>query len=468
MEQLDLGQHFFEQGTSGFDRSGGFVIEEFLTDLRNAKGRRTLREMADNDPIIAATLNIVEQLLRQTTIRFEPRQDTQLGHKIKDYVESCWHDIIDEGGTGAVISEALTALIFGWSWLEKVYKVRGGIETTDPKFRSHYNDHGIGWQKFPGRAQETLHRWEFGDRNRIKGWIQMAAPAFSPTFLERQRALHFRFRGRKNNPEGYSFLRGAYQSWYHCKHFRFIEAVGTERDLAGYPVFTIPMKYLSDKASAAEQAVAQKYFKMGQRVRRDRNECLVMPPEEDEKGNKTGYSFKLTSSGGRRPGDVDVIIKRYESRIAMTLLSEFLLLGQDKVGSFSLSSDKTDMFSLGLASILDTFVEEFTSNAIPELVSLNGWPAELSPRMEHGDIESPNLAELAAFITATVGTGAIIRDDKLEKHLREVASFPEAEDLGAEGAPAGLAQQAAAGAPPRRPSTRQRRDAGPSDQIPLF
>ena len=39
-----------EQGVSGFKKSGGYVYEEFLSDLRGLRGRRKYREMADTDP----------------------------------------------------------------------------------------------------------------------------------------------------------------------------------------------------------------------------------------------------------------------------------------------------------------------------------------------------------------------------------------------------------------------------------
>lgn len=423
-----LGDTLFEQGITGLRTSGGFVDdEEFIPELKGRAGRRTYREMGDNDPICSATLNIIELLLKQTKLSFESQGNSQLALQISDFVDAAWHDMIEGGGTANVLPEALSGLTFGWSWQEKVFKLRRGLDHDIPEMRSKFNDGRIAWRKMPIRAQETHHRWRLGRHNEVLGWEQMAMPDNRLRILTRKKGLHYRFKNRKENPEGVSMLRGAYTSWYRAKHFRFVEAVGIERDLAGYPFATIPMKYLKANATAADKLHAKKFFDMIRKVRRDHNEGLVFPPEEDEKGNKTGYSFQLLSSGGRRPSDADVVIKRYESRMAMTLLSEFLLLGQDKVGSFALADSKTDLFALGLASILDTFVNEITMNAIPELVALNGWPTELSPKMVHGDVEAPNLADLAAYIQATVSTGAIIRDDKLERHLREVATLPEPE-----------------------------------------
>ena len=67
----------------------------------------------------------------------------------------------------------------------------------------------------------------------------------------------------------------------------------------------------------------------------------------------TGFSFKLASSGGSRQIQPDVAIKRHQSRMAMTLLSQWLLLGQDAHGSFSLASTTTNMFAVSLGALLD-------------------------------------------------------------------------------------------------------------------
>lgn len=427
LEDQPLGFVLFEQGTSGLRHSGGYILDEYQQELRGRRGRRTYRQMS-NYSIIAAFLNIVGLLCKQATVRFKPRDDSPLARQIAGYVDQCWWDQLENGGPGGFIDEALSAAVFGWAWLEKVYKVRGGMRQSNPMFRSKYDDRGIGWRKFALRSQESLHRWVYSNTNEVLGWEQMAYPDFKLRMLTRHKALHIRFKHHKENPEGVSLIRGCYEDWHHAQRMKFIEAVGTERDLAGYPVATIPMRYLKPNATAEDKAFARKYFDFVRKVRMDHNQGAVFPPEQDEKGNNTGFSFKLMSAGGRRPGDVDTIINRYDSRIAMTVIAEFLLLGQGKSGgSYALSSDKTDLFSLALDSILDTIVEEVTANAIPELVELNGWPAELSPKMEHGDVETPNLQELGAYLSATIGTGAIIRDEKLERHLRSVASLPEPE-----------------------------------------
>jgi phage gp29-like protein len=142
-------------------------------------------------------------------------------------------------------------------------------------------------------------------------------------------------------------------------------------------------------------------------------------------GNPSGYKLSLLSSGGRRPIDVNEIIKRYESRIAMSVLGEFVLLGMDSVGSFALSSNKTALFSQALGTYLSGIADVFNTFAIPRLLRMNGYTdAEYYPEMTYSDIETPDINELAGALSGLTAAGILTPDDELEKWVREYANLP--------------------------------------------
>ena len=64
------------------------------------------------------------------------------------------------------------------------------------------------------------------------------------------------------------------------------------------------------------------------------------------------------STGGRRQFDTNAIIERYDTRMAMTVLADFIFLGHQSVGSFALSSDKTELFSMAIGAYLDIIICE--------------------------------------------------------------------------------------------------------------
>ncbi len=166
-----------ELGSTGLRRSGGTVYEEFLVNLRGIRGAKTYREMADNDPTIGSMLFAIEKAITRLEWRVDPYTDgsedgeiTSEDKEVAAFVESCLNDMSDSWDS--TLSQMLSMLVFGYSYHEIVYKVRGG-DVRDPQKNSKYNDNRIGWRKMPIRAQETLFRWVMDDDGGIQGLIQV-------------------------------------------------------------------------------------------------------------------------------------------------------------------------------------------------------------------------------------------------------------------------------------------------------
>lgn len=159
-------------------------------------------------------------------------------------------------------------------------------------------------------------------------------------------------------------------------------------------------------------------YSLVKNVRQDKSAGIVLPP---------GFKFELVSTGGSRQIDTNEIITRYDSRIAMTTLADFILLGHEHTGSFALSDDKTELFAVAIGSYLDIICEAFNNQAIPRLIDLNGEHFKGItdyPKMVHGDIEKIDMNKLAQYIQAMVGTGVLIPDDELETYVREAGNLP--------------------------------------------
>ena len=409
-------------GRSGLDARSGIVQEEWLRQLKGTKAVKAYLEMRDNDPIIGSILYAIKALIRQTEWIIQPTGDTPAHIEAADFVEECrtdmahsWHDLL---------SEVMSMLPFGWSYFETVYKYRRGPDAEDGSERSKFNDGKIGWRKIALRAQETLYKWEFDEDGSATGMWQQAPPNYKLTFIPIEKALLFRTETHKNNPEGRSMLRNAYRSWYFLKKIQELEAIGVERDLAGLPVAHVPIEMLSPSASASQQATLANIFEMVRKVKRNEFEGVVFPAETDADGNPSGFKFSLLTSGGRRPVDVNEIIKRYESRIAVSFLADFVLLGLDGVGSFALSSNKTHLFAQAIGAYLKQVSEIFNRFAIPRLLKMNGVSPEFFPEIKYADIETPDINELAGAIGALSSAGVLTPDDELEKWIRDFANMP--------------------------------------------
>ena len=60
-------------------------------------------------------------------------------------------------------------------------------------------------------------------------------------------------------------------------------------------------------------------------------------------------------------------------------MADFLLLGQQKQGSYALSETKSKMFYQSLMSLLDNIAETINTQAVPELFELNGLERDELP-----------------------------------------------------------------------------------------
>lgn len=412
-----MANQFGEIGRVGQKRWGGIFSEEFLRELQGKKGVRIYQEMSENDDVIGAILFAVEMLIRQVPWSVQPGGSEKIDQEAADFIDGCMGDMQDTWTD--TLSEILSFLTFGWSAHEIVYKRRCG-RSKDVRLNSKYNDALIGWMKLPIRAQETLWEWRYDASDNLLGMAQMPPPDYGIIDIPIERLLLFRTKSRKNNPEGRSILRNAYRSWYFKRRIQEIEGIGIERDLAGFPVLKAPESCdiwnPNDSIAAATKAAADRLVKG---IRRDALEGLTIP---------ANWELQLLSTGGRRQFDTNAIIERYDTRIAMTVLADFVLLGHQKVGSFALSSDKTELFSMAVGSYLDIISEAFNGKAIPALIDLNAAHfAGITdyPRLTHGDIESQDIAALSTFIKDMTGVGLLIPDDHLEDYIREQAGLPE-------------------------------------------
>lgn len=389
-----------ELGYTGLAAFNGQIQEDFLRELRGKEAYKRYNEMRRNSPVVGALLLANEQAIRKVSWEFasddgeeDPR--IELLEAARENMSVGWADFI---------TEVLTMLPFGFSVFEIVYERVGG---------------NVLWRKFAPRGQDTVYRWEFDESGGIAGFVQQAAPLYKFVTLPIEKLLLFRTRVERGNPEGMSILRTAWVPYYYAKHIQQIEAIGVERDLAGLPMIKLPP---GADTSDNDNSDAGKARQMVRNVRNDEQAGIVVPD---------GWEFSLVSTGGSRQFDTDAIIKRYESRILMSALAQFIMLGQDGVGSLALSKDASDFFTMAVQSIADIISDTITKYALPRLLALNGYDAE-GVYLTHtpaGDVDTVALAD----VLQKVG-GYVTWDANDELWLRQTLGLPEREinDLQAE------------------------------------
>jgi hypothetical protein len=413
-----------EVGRTGLKRSGGYVQDEFLPQLRGRQAIKVYREMSENSPVLGAWLYTVTQLLRQIEWRVEPASDDPNDKAIAEFVEECLDDL--DVGFADVVSEACTCLTYGWSLNEIVYKRRMGMWAPNPMNRSKHADGRMGWRKFSPRTQDSMLRWVFSETGEVLAMVQMPAPRYQRITLPMKRCLLFRPQVNKGSPEGKSLLRTAYRPWFMIKRLEEIEAIGAERDLAGLPVAYVPPNVLNPRPGSDEAKMLQAVKQAVTAVRRNEQDGLVWPLSYDDDRNLQ-YDFKLLASGGSRQFNIDGIIERYETRMLMSVMADFIMTGhENNGGSYALHTDKSGIFRTGVNGIAKAIADPINRKAIPQLLKLNGIQPEKLPKLVPSDVDPPDLTQLAQFIMSTASAGMTwFPDGELEKFIRDAARLPQ-------------------------------------------
>lgn len=492
---------YTDLGISGLVRYGSVsrVYEEFLKELQGPAGMKLYREQASNCPVTGAILFAAQHLARGTTARIDPANRKGANPadalRVADRVSGALFDDMDTTWPDT-LSEILSMLTFGWALMEVSWKRCHGLEPRNagsppssllppkevpgpsgqgpllPAFLpSKFDDGWMTWKSWGLRAQETLFMWEWDEDSRAIVMQQMAPPDYRIRRIPLKKCLHFRTQVAKQNPEGVSLLRHSIPSYLMKKNIQWVEGVGIERDLAGYPVFQVkepdPVKRwvppdIWNPNDADAVRLLNQLKTMARSVKRDDQEGMVLP---------WWIEFKLVSAGGsRRQFDTNQIIQRYEQRILMSLLADFIMLGHDAVGSKALGETKSGLFTQALTSILQIVASVVNRFAIPELLRFNGVPQELAPTLVFGDVEDVTLEELGGYVANLAKAGMpLFPDGDLENHLRDAANLPNTDpngmigDTSAAGAAAEGAIDPSEGEGAKRAARRKRIDRAARD-----
>ena len=412
-------------GVSGLRQFSGYIREEFLRTLEGRKGREIFDEMSKNDSTCGALLFAIRNTLRSlewTVKPSDPSSEAALemaelveGMLFRD-MEHTWPEFIDS---------VCSMFAYGFSLHEMVWKQRKGWNAAKPWLSSEFDDGLWAPRAFPPRGQKTIERWIYDGEENLIGVVQRPWTE-REIVIPMRRCLHFRTTAELGNPEGQSLLRTAYRSWYWLKRLQEIEGIGSERDLAGYPVLRVPGDMLSVDADAEQIKAKQGYENFLRQVRRDQNEGVLLPSDRDEKGNLF-YEFELISSGGTRQMDISASCRRYQEDIARSVMADFMFLGSDGGGSLALGKTKVQFFAEALKGYAHHITSQINEDAIPAIWRMNGLDFDLMPKVDPGDIEKVDLDQVAAYVTSLAGAGYdLATDTELENHLRSIAELPAA------------------------------------------
>jgi len=412
----------------------GWIRDELLTDLQGTKKYQVFKEMGDMNGYCAAALNAFAMFLRRAKWRVDPVVDENKDNGSAQFLEECMRDMEHSWQTFiAIVSRNVPQM--GFAPFEIIYKIRGG-DNENEKIASRFDDGRIGWQNFAIRAPETIFHWVWypDDPSRLRGLVQLTPPDYpGDLFIPIEKILLLRAEPGDENPEGRSVLRSSYKPFVTSKYSEDIRNVIMERGGSGIPCADVPAAisnpYSVDPATGEVKldgdgnpivdyvalATLTSIQNTLENMRQGDQPWIIRPVEYqvDGQGNPTGNKLFditfLTNNGGSMLGEINNIVKDEGMKILMSTMSEFLALGTNATGggSFALSRDKTDNFTLAITSYLDAFEESINNQAVRRLFKLNPEfdNLEVLPRIVHDPIIPVNISEVSAVLAGFKGIG---------------------------------------------------------------
>ncbi|KKM65550.1 hypothetical protein LCGC14_1490270, partial [marine sediment metagenome] len=247
------------------------------------------------------------------------------------------------------------------------------------------------------------------------------------SWIPHWKLFHFRTKPAAGQPEGYPLVRNAFLPWVDKQELRRITKLALRRDWTGIAKMEVPARILSAAATDDDKTMLAEIESMVRDVERDEREGLVVPAEEDGRGNQTGYKLSLLQSSGTRTVPLLDLWRQHNADLAVGMLSEVVLLGIVPTGVFSgqVAGVKTEWFARAINSFLDMDAEHVEKNTLRTLRDLNPkFAGAAIPKLRHSDIDPIDLESLGLFVQRIGAGGFITPESGLEEALRLRAKLP--------------------------------------------
>ncbi len=398
------------RGQAAF-RSGVVTPDDHNYALTGRAGVIELDRMARSDPDAKKALLMIVNAIAGATLTIEPAGGDDATDEDRDvaaFVAYALHEAMRPRLQSHVYTALTVALRNGRAPFEKTWT----------------------WDRWDGRdvlvlAELGLRRpssivyWHQDDHGRLTSIEQMAGGRINR--ITADSLVLYRAGAEGDNWEGESVLRAAHKPFSYVEKLELIDAMGHERFAMGVPVCYPDNNATDPQLDEMEAALAN--------IRAGEAGYIIAPgPHQEWTKDGSGWLIEILSSPGAGQSKVVESINMHRSRIAASVVEEFMKLGQDGVGARATADVQQDPFLAYCEALCGLLIEDpINEQVIPELVAYNFEGVEQCPTLRASLIDSTSLAELAAFVQGLSTAGALHPDNVLEDYLRERADLPAAD-----------------------------------------
>ena len=386
-----------EIGGTGTPIYSGMITKDYNLKLTGREALLEYDKMRLSDGQVQACLLCMKLPLLSVNWRIEPANQTDPIHKeIAEFVEKnlfktmsiSWDD---------TLRQVLLMLDFGFSNFEKVFIVDKGQ---------------IVYKKLAPRLPTTSYQWIMDKEMNLTAWKQQVTINNQSVFKEIpiEKLVIFNINQEGQNFEGRSVLRSAWKHWWIKDTIYRIANIGIEKNAVGTPIITMPSGATAqDKTKAGEIA---------QSIRAHNKAYAVLP---------NGFTMDI-KAGDIKMNEIMEYVQHHDTKIATSMLAQFINLGQEGGGgAYSLSADSTSFFLLSLNSVARRIENIINRFVIPQLVKYN-YAVDEFPTIKCGEFGARDKSAIATALKALVDGNLIQPDFETEKFLRNQFNLPEIDE----------------------------------------
>lgn len=390
-----------EVGSTGTEIYSGYIHEEYLKELNGPDWADKIDMMRRSDTNIKMVLSAIKLPLKsspwtisiKTDVTDEQKEAAELQQKL---ISKIIFDDLNISFTG-LIGEILTCIDFGYSIFDITHAVK-----TDPVFGTYNTLKAIGY-----RSQRTIERWNLNGGH-LQTVTQIADGDLGGSFeLDARFLLHFAPEKEGQNYEGISILRACYGPWLRKNEFLKKLAVGIEKYAVPTPTLKVPPGTEGQKEYQSVKKALQCYTSGAANY-------LIIPQGFDLTFNNVSVDVEK----------IRAAINAENQEMVNSILASFLLLGQNGAGSLALSGTLSDFFSQTVQYIADHISEQFERKIFKPLIKMNFGTDTCYVDLKCDGLEHRANESWSNMVNAFLISGAIIKDEDLEKNLREKLKLP--------------------------------------------
>lgn len=369
-------------------------------------------------------------------------EESEESKKAADFIDYALRNLANQQTLRDIARSAATFNEYGFSIFEKVYRREQEGEYAGK----------LVIDKFAFRPQASLSRsnpFQFDKNSRKLEGIWQAPTAFlgakkgkyagpllsapadfngEEIFIPAKKIMVMTLSGTESNPAGVSPMIGCYRSFREKVLIENLEVVGCSKDLGGVLELKIPSNILNkasiDPTSMEGQMVAN-LMADAANAHSGEQSFFILPSDRDKSG-KEQYSMDLKgiNGAGKQYSTKDLVDARKKA-ILDRFGAGFINLGNDNVGSYSLSESKQSLHGHFVNRDIDIIVEAFNKDFIPQMLALNGiyLSNKDMPKLKPGLTEKVDMEEFSKFVQRIGAVGYLPKTPGVINKILEVGGF---------------------------------------------